>query len=105
MSVGQGPWVVAQMGPAGGGFEQFLPLLLILVVFYFLLIRPQQRQAREHRKMIEELKKNDQVITAGGIYGRIEELQGDSLRLEIAPGVIVKHEKRQIASVRNPKDK
>jgi preprotein translocase subunit YajC len=95
--------VAAQVGPAG--LEQFVPLLLIIVVFYFLLIRPQQKQARQHREMVEQLKKNDQVVTSGGLYGRIEDIQGDQLRLEIAPGVIVKHERRQIAAVRSNKDK
>ena len=95
--------VLAQAG--GSGLEQFIPLLLILGVFYFLLIRPQQRQAREHAQLIEQLKKNDQVITASGIHGRVEDIQGEQVRLEIAPGVIVRHEKRQIASVKNPKDK
>lgn len=97
--------ILAQMGPGGSGFEQFIPLLLILVVFYFLLIRPQQRQAREHSELVEHLKKNDQVVTAAGIHGRIEDIQGEQVRLEIAPGVIVKYEKRQIASVKNSKDK
>jgi hypothetical protein len=53
----------------------------------------------------DNLKKNDQVVTSGGLYGRIEDIQGDQLRLEIAPGVIVKHERRQIAAVRSNKDK
>jgi preprotein translocase subunit YajC len=55
--------------------------------------------------MVENLKKNDQVVTSGGLYGRIEDIQGDQLRLEIAPGVIVKHERQQIAAVRSNKDK
>jgi preprotein translocase subunit YajC len=95
--------ILAQVGP-GSGLEQFLPLLLILGVFYFLLIRPQQKQAREHRELLERIKKNDQVITAAGIHGRIEDIQGEQVRLEIAPGVVVRHEKRQIASVKNAKD-
>lgn len=103
MSLNRIDVVTAQMGP--GGLEQFVPLLLIIVVFYFLLIRPQQKQAREHREMVENLKKNDQVVTSGGLYGRIEDIQGDQLRLEIAPGVIVKHERRQITAVRTNKDK
>jgi len=95
--------ILAQAGPSG--LEQFIPLLLILGVFYFLLIRPQQRQAKEHAQLVEQLKKNDQVITASGIHGRIDDIQGEQVRLEIAPGVIVRLEKRQIASVKNPKDK
>jgi len=97
--------IMAQVGPGASGLEQFIPLLLILVVFYFLLIRPQQKQAREHRELIEKLKKNDQVVTAAGIHGRVEDIQGDQIRLEIAPGVIVKHEKRQVAAVKTAKDK
>jgi preprotein translocase subunit YajC len=103
MSMNRFDLVTAQMGL--GGLEQFVPLLLIIVVFYFLLIRPQQKQAREHRQMVENLKKNDQVVTSGGLYGRIEDIQGDQLRLEIAPGVFVKHERRQIGAVRTNKDK
>ncbi len=97
--------ILAQTGPGLSGLEQFIPLLLILVVFYFLLIRPQQKQAREHRELIEKLKKNDQVVTAAGIHGRVEDIQGEQIRLEIAPGVVVKHEKRQVASVKTAKDK
>ena len=96
--------ILAQAGPGASGLEQFIPLLLILVVFYFLLIRPQQRQAREHRELLEKLKKNDQVVTAAGIHGRIEDIQGEQVRLEIAPGVVVRHEKRQISAVKNAKD-
>jgi preprotein translocase subunit YajC len=103
MSIDHFDVVAAQMGP--GGLQQFVPLVLIIVVFYFLLIRPQQKQAREHQQMVENLKKNDQVVTSGGLYGRIEDIQGDQLRLEIAPGVIVKHERRQISAVRSNKDK
>lgn len=105
MSTGRLDLVAAQAGPGGGGLEQFLPLLLILVVFYFLLIRPQQRQAKQHREMLERLKKNDQVVTAGGLHGRIEDIQGEQVKLEIAPGIFVKHEKRQIASLREAKAK
>lgn len=102
---GQVEIIMAQAGPGGSGLEQFIPLLLILVVFYFLLIRPQQKQAREHRELIEKLKKNDQVVTAAGIHGRVEDIQGEQIRLEIAPGVFVKHEKRQVAAVKTAKDK
>jgi preprotein translocase YajC subunit len=55
--------------------------------------------------MVEKLKKNDLVVTSGGLYGRIEDIQGDQVKLEIAPGVSVKHEKRQIASLRTAKEK
>jgi preprotein translocase subunit YajC len=79
---------------AGGGgdlFVSLLPLILIFVVFYFLLIRPQQQKVKAHRQMIESLKKGDQVVTSGGIIGRITKLEADGLlSVEIAPNVQVK---------------
>ena len=91
--------VLAQMGPRAGGLEQMLPLLLILIVFYFLLVRPQQKRASEHKELVAGLKKNDQVITVGGVYGRIVDVADDTVTLEIAPNVIVRHERSQIGSL------
>ena len=81
--------------PAAGGGDMFmslLPLLLIFVVFYFLLIRPQQAKMKQHRTMIENLKRGDQIATAGGIIGKIVKVeQNDNmLTVEIAPNVQVK---------------
>ena len=56
------------------GIAQFIPLILIFVIFYFFLIRPQQRKAKEHKKMVEELKRGDKVLTTGGIIGTIERI-------------------------------
>ncbi len=89
--------VLAQVGPAGG-LGQFLPLILILVVFYFLLVRPQQQRAKEHQELVDGLKRNDQVVTAGGVYGRIVELSEKTVTLEVAPNVRITHERSQIAS-------
>jgi preprotein translocase subunit YajC len=96
--------VLAQVGPAGG-LEQMLPLFLILIVFYFLLVRPQQKRASEHKQLIGALKKNDQVVTVGGMHGRIVDVADDTVTLEIAPNVIVRHERTQIGSLvgKNPK--
>jgi len=91
--------VLAQPGPQGGGLEGILPLVLILGVFYFLLIRPQQKRAREHKELVAGLKKNDQVITAGGLYGRIVEAGEKIVTLEIAPNVQVRHERSQIGAI------
>jgi preprotein translocase subunit YajC len=89
--------------PAAGGdmFMSLLPLLLIFVVFYFLLIRPQQTKMKQHRDMIENLKKGDQIVTSGGIIGKIVRLeQSDgSLMVEIAPNVQVKVVRSTVADV------
>lgn len=70
--------------------EQMVPLLVIFGVFYFLLIRPQSKQRKEQQKMIESLKRGDQVFTSSGILGRIEELTEKSITLEIDKGVKMK---------------
>lgn len=86
---------------AGGGdiFMSLMPLLLIFVVFYFLLIRPQQQKVKQHREMVEGLKRGDQVATAGGIIGKIVKVEpGDStLMVEIAPNVQVKVVRHTVA--------
>jgi len=74
----------------GGGFASFVPLLLIMVIFYFLLIRPQQKRVKEHRNVIESLKKGDKVITGGGFYGTVTDVKEDFMKVEIAEGVKVK---------------
>jgi preprotein translocase subunit YajC len=70
--------------------EQMVPLLVIFGVFYFLLIRPQAKQKKEQQKMIESLKRGDQVYTSSGILGKIEELTEKSITLEIDKGVKMK---------------
>ncbi len=62
---------------SGSGFAQFVPLILIFVIFYFFLIRPQQKKIKEHKLMVAALKRGDEVITSGGIVGRIERILGD----------------------------
>lgn len=89
--------VLAQLGPPGG-LGQFLPLILILVVFYFLLVRPQQQRAKQHEELVAGLKRNDQVVTAGGVHGRIVELSEKTLTLEVAQNVRITHDRSQIAS-------
>jgi preprotein translocase subunit YajC len=97
------------MGPAaqpgqGGGpaamFTSFLPLILIFVIFYFLLIRPQQKRAKEHKQMIDDLKPGDKVITSGGIYAVVEKVASNTVTLKISENVKVKFGKGYIASVR-----
>ena len=67
------------------GIGQFIPLILIFVIFYFFLIRPQQKKVKEHKKMVENLKRGDQVVTSGGIIGTIERVM-DNDRAEIVIG-------------------
>jgi preprotein translocase subunit YajC len=94
-----GRLVLAQVVPGPGGLQAMLPLVLILVVFYFLLVRPQQARAKEHKKLVEGLKKNDQVVTVGGLYGRIVDVGPDTVTLEIAQNVIVRQEREQIGTL------
>ena len=69
---------------------QFIPLILIFVIFYFFLIRPQQKKAKEHKKMVEELKRGDNVITSGGIIGTVERIiDNEKIEVEISDNVIV----------------
>jgi preprotein translocase subunit YajC len=91
--------VLAQMQPPGAGMGQLVMMALIILVFYFLLVRPQQRKQKEHQAMVDALKKNDRVVTSGGLHGRIIEVSGSVVTLEIAKGVSVRQEKSQLGSV------
>ncbi len=74
----------------GSGIGQFIPLILIFVIFYFFLIRPQQKKVKEHKAMVEGLKRGDKVITSGGITGTIERIiDNDKVEVEIAENVKV----------------
>ena len=79
-------------GQGGGGtpFSAILPFVLIFGLFYFLIIRPQQRQSRERKKMLAEIKRGDSVVTTGGIHGRVINVDGDELTVEIAKGTNVR---------------
>ncbi len=88
-------------GGAGGGFTAFVPLILMFVIFYFLLIRPQQKKAKEHQKMIDNIKKGDRVITSGGIHGTVTSLGDTSVSIEIAEKVKIKLSRGNIAALLN----
>ena len=64
---------------SGSGFAQFVPLILIFVIFYFFLIRPQQKKVKEHKLMVAGLKRGDEVVTSGGIVGKVERILGDDM--------------------------
>jgi preprotein translocase subunit YajC len=89
--------------PAAGGdmFMSLLPLILVFAIFYFLLIRPQQTKMKTHREMLENLKKGDQIVTAGGIVGKIARIEqsDNQLVVEIAPNVQVKVIRQTVADL------
>ena len=75
---------------SSSGIGQFIPLILIFVIFYFFLIRPQQKKVKEHKAMVESLKKGDRIVTSGGITGTISRvIDNDKVEVEIADNVVV----------------
>ncbi|MEI4486868.1 preprotein translocase subunit YajC [Frigidibacter sp. MR17.14] len=90
-------------GAAGGAsaFAQFVPLILIFAIMYFLLIRPQQKKAKEHRNMVDALRRGDLVVTQGGVIGKVVKVKddGSEVEVEIADGVKVRVVKGSIAQV------
>ena len=91
----------AQGAPAGqpDPLTSFLPLILIFAVFYFLLIRPQTKRAKEHKEMVGKLQSGDEVVTNGGLLGRITEVGDNFVSLEIADKVVIKVQKFQVAQL------
>ena len=87
---------------SGSGFVQFVPLILIFVIFYFFLIRPQQKKIKEHKNMVASLKRGDDVVTSGGVIGRIEKVyEDDKVDLLISDNVTVKVIKSTVQSLLN----
>ncbi len=80
--------------------SQLITIVLIIGVFYFLLIRPQKKTQAEHKKMLESLKKNDEVITAGGIHGLVANVKDNSVTLKVDDNVKIEVQKSSISSVR-----
>ncbi|MBB5516488.1 preprotein translocase subunit YajC [Rubricella aquisinus] len=87
-------------GGAAGGLASFVPLILIFVIMYFFLIRPQQKRVKEHKAMVDALRRGDQVITQGGLVGKVIKVKEDGeAEVEIAEGVKVRVIKSTIAQV------
>ena len=87
-------------GGAAGAFTSFIPLILIFAIMYFLLIRPQQKKLKEHKGMVAALRRGDQVLTQGGIIGKVSKVKDDGeLEVEIAEGVKVRVLRHTIAQV------
>ena len=85
--------------PAGSGFSGLFMMVIIFGIFYFILIRPQQKKVKEHKKMVEDLKKGDKIITQGGIYGMVENAGANTLTVKIAEGTKVKIARSSVATV------
>ena len=93
---------MAETAPAAGaapGFTQFIPLIIIFVIFYFLLIRPQMKRAKEHKKMVEGIAKGDEVVTNGGILGKIVAVEEGFFSLEVADGTVLKMQTSSVSQV------
>jgi preprotein translocase subunit YajC len=93
---------MGQPGGSGGDMStlvSFLPMVLIFGVFYLLLIRPQQKKAKDHRTMLESLKKGDSVMTQGGIFGKIIGIDGQVVNLEIADKIRIRVSRGHIAGL------
>ncbi len=92
----------AQAAGGGSAFASFIPLILIFAIMYFLLIRPQQKKVKEHQAMVEALRRGDQVVTQGGVVGKVTKVKDDGeVEVEIADGVKVRIIKHTIAQVLN----
>ena len=96
----------AGAGQAGGAdaLMQFVPLIAMLAIFYFLLIRPQQKRAKQHKAMLEALKKGDQVLTTGGLVGRVVDIDGDILSIDLG-STTVSLGRAYVVSVMDPRSK
>ena len=81
-------------------FAQFVPLILIFAIMYFLLIRPQQRKLKDHKKMVESLRRGDMIVTQGGLIGKVTKVKQDNeLEVELSEGVKVRVVQSTVAQV------
>lgn len=91
------------VGGPGGFFIQIMPFILIMVIFYFLLIRPQNKRMKEHRAMLDAVKRGDTVVTNGGLIGKVLKVNDDDLLVDLGEGQKVKVVRTMLSDVRNPK--
>jgi preprotein translocase subunit YajC len=94
---------MAQAAPAAGGGQpgmiNFVFLIVLFLIFYFLLLRPQMKRAKEHKKMTEAMAKNDEVVTSGGIAGKVVKVEDSFITVQIAQGVEVQVQKNAVSSL------
>ncbi len=89
----------AQDAGQTGGLMSFLPLIIIFVIFYFLLIRPQMKRAKEHKKLVSELANGDEIVTNGGLLGRITNVGESFVTVELADNVQVRVQRHAVANI------
>ena len=89
----------AQDAATQGGLMSFLPLIIIFAVFYFMLIRPQMKRAKEHKQLVSQLAKGDEVITNGGMLGKITDVSDAFVTLELTENVKIKVQRQAVANV------
>ena len=89
----------AQSGAQGGGGSFLFMMVLFLVIFYFFLIRPQMKQSKEHKQLVGNLAKGDEVVTNGGVLGKINKVGDNFIALEIAQGTEIKVQKQSVAAL------
>ncbi|MEM8695483.1 MAG: preprotein translocase subunit YajC [Pseudomonadota bacterium] len=97
--------VLAAAAPSGGAgafIIQLVPLILIFVIFWFLLIRPQQKRMKDHRAMIDAVKRGDRVVTGGGLLGKVTKVNDDEVEIDLGGGQKVTAIKATLSDVRNP---
>jgi preprotein translocase subunit YajC len=92
-------WAQAPGGAVGGGMESIFLIVAMFAVLYFLMIRPQMKRAKEHKTLIEALQKGDEVVTAGGVLGRISKVGDAHLTLEVAPNVEIQVQRSAVQTV------
>ena len=92
---------VAQTGSTAGagGISTFLPMILLFVVFYFLLIRPQQKRQKEHKNMVAELAKGDEIVTMGGILGKITAIDENFINVEVSKGTEIQVQRASVQAM------
>lgn len=88
--------ILLQSESAGGGFSGMIMIIAMIVIFYFFMIRPQSKKQKEIKKARESMQKGDNVVTAGGIHGKIKEISDNTLLIEVAPGVSLKVDKASV---------
>ena len=94
----QNAWAQGATPATGPGFASFIPLVILFVVFYLFLIRPQMKRAKEHKQLVESLSKGDEVVTTGGLLGRITDVGDNFVLMEVAKGVEVKVQKQAVSA-------
>ncbi len=92
-------WAQAGPSPAANPLIQLLPLIALLVLFYFMLIRPQMKRAKEHRELLAKLSKGDEVLTSGGLAGKVRDVGETFVLVEVASNVQVKLQKSAVSGV------